>query len=132
MLVLAVLFCLRALRAALPSDPYLAHPIGGGAVPEVLHDLRCGLALSIVRHDLPWEKNNKKKKVLGGRACSSRHTREKEPGSSSANTSAPNQACSLCARSRRARAPPRPPGPLDEALGGSGARRVRLLCSRFE
>ena len=40
--------------------------LGGGAVTEVLHDLLCGLALSTVRHDLPFFQKTKKKKVTGG------------------------------------------------------------------
>ena len=40
-------------------------PFGGGAVTEVLHDLLCSLALSTVRHDLPFKK---KKKMLGDAA----------------------------------------------------------------
>ena len=44
--------CVRACCSVLGS-PYLALSFGGGAVTEVLHDLRCGPALSLVRHDLP-------------------------------------------------------------------------------
>ena len=53
--------CVRACCSAL-GLPFLAHPFGGGAVTEVLHDLLCGFALSTVRHDLPSKKKKKKKK----------------------------------------------------------------------
>src|ERR1700694_2972544 len=41
----------------------------GGAVTEVLHDLRSGLALSSVRHDLPCKKKNNWDGVPKGSAC---------------------------------------------------------------
>ena len=44
--------CVRACCSALGLS-LLAHPFGGGAVTEVLHDLLCGFALCTVRHDLP-------------------------------------------------------------------------------
>ena len=46
----------RACCSAL-GPPYLALPFGGRAVTEVLQDLRCGLALTPVRHDLPSQEN---------------------------------------------------------------------------
>ena len=61
-------------RAALPRiRPYLALSFGGGAVTEVLHDLRCRLVLSSVRHDLFLLKNSnkslKERKVGGSKEC---------------------------------------------------------------
>ena len=50
------------------GTPFLALSFGGGAVNEVLHALRCGLALSPVSHDLPTKK--KKKKLSASRCCS--------------------------------------------------------------
>ena len=47
--------CIRA-RCSVLGTPFLALSFGGGAVTEVLHALRCGLALSPVRHDLPCKK----------------------------------------------------------------------------
>ena len=51
----AVLLCLRA-RCSVLGTPFLAFSFGRGAVTEVLHALRCGLALSPVRHDLLCKK----------------------------------------------------------------------------
>ena len=63
--------CVRACCSVLGS-PYLALSLGGGAVTEVLHDLHCGPALSLVRHDLPCKKKKKKKRSAGSRARSTR------------------------------------------------------------
>ena len=53
--------CVRA-RCSVLGTPFLALSFGGGAVTEVLHALRCGLALSPVRHDLPYKKKKKRVK----------------------------------------------------------------------
>ena len=62
--------CVRA-RCSVPGTPFLALSFGGGAVTEVLHALRCGLALSSVRHDLPCNNNNNNnnKKPSAGIVC---------------------------------------------------------------
>ena len=54
--------CVRACCSALES-PYLPLTFEGCAVTEVLHDLRCGLALSPVRHDLPPPQKKEKGQV---------------------------------------------------------------------
>ena len=48
-------------RCSVLGTPFPALSFGGGAVTEVLHALRCGLALSPVKHDLPCQKKKKKK-----------------------------------------------------------------------
>ena len=71
--------CVRA-RCSVLGTPFLALSFGRGAVTEVLHALRCGLALSPVRHDLPC---NQKKKTSSRQAS--------PPGAAQACSRKPNK-----------------------------------------
>jgi hypothetical protein len=64
-----VLFCLYARVLLCPRYSFPGPLLWGGAVTEVLHDLRSGLALSSVRHDLPCKKKKNKKKIMSPRPC---------------------------------------------------------------